>query len=110
MPNRVIIVGSDIDVPITVIPPTVTVWRMTGAGRVGPGGAKTLHWIACSPDSPSAEWELTDAAGPGGAVVYDHFDSDKHSEHLHFDPPMEFAVGIYIEKFDHMHSLVFCYE
>lgn len=72
-------------------------------------GAHELYWIACSPDSPSAEWELTDAIAGGATVVYDHFDNDKHSEHLNFDPPMKFASGIWIEKFDHMKSLVFCY-
>lgn len=85
-----------------------TTVRKTAAGAVV-AGAHNLYWVACSPDSPSAEWELTDAIAGGGAVVYDHFDSDKHSEHLIFDPPMKFATGIWIEKFDHMHSLVFCY-
>lgn len=72
-------------------------------------GVHNLYWIGCSPDSPSAEWELTDADVGGGAVVYDHFDNDKHSEQLIFDPPMKFTVGIYVEKFDHMHSLTFGY-
>lgn len=87
--------------------PSTTV-RKTAAGAVV-AGARKLYWIACSPGSPSAEWELTDAIAGGGTVVYDHFDSDKHSEHLIFDPPMKFNTGIWIEKFDHMHSLVFCY-
>jgi len=84
--------------------------RMTATGRVGVAGAKKLFWIACSPDSPAAEWEITDADAGGGTVVYDHFDSDKHSDHLDFNPPMEFATGIWVEKFDHMKSLVFCYK
>jgi len=84
--------------------------RMTATGRVGVAGAKKLFWIACSPDSPAAEWELTDADAGGGAVVYDHFDSDRHSEQIDFDPPMEFATGIWVDKFDHMKSLVFCYK
>jgi len=85
-----------------------TTVRKTAAGQAI-AGARKLYWIACSPDSPGAEWELTDAIAGGGAVVYDHFDPDKHSEHLVFDPPMKFATGIWIEKFDHMRSLVFCY-
>lgn len=85
-----------------------TTVRKTAAGAVV-AGARKLFWIACSPDAPGGEWELTDAIAGGGAVVYDHFDVDKHSEHLVFDPPMKFTTGIWIEKFDHMHSLVFCY-
>jgi len=85
-----------------------TTIRVAAAGAVV-AGAHNLYWVACSPDSPGAEWELTDAIAGGGAVKYDHFDPDKHSEHLIFDPPMKFTTGIWIEKFDHMHSLVFCY-
>lgn len=84
--------------------------RMTATGRVGVAGAKKLFWLACSPDGPSAEWEITDADAGGGAVVYDHFDADKHSDHIDFNPPMEFTTGIWVEKFDHMKSLVFCYQ
>ena len=84
--------------------------KMTGTGQVGAAGVRKLFWIACSPDGPAAEWELTDADAGGGAVVYDHFDADKHSEQIDFDPPMEFATGIWVEKFDHMKSLVFCYK
>jgi len=83
--------------------------RMTATGRVGVAGAKKLFWVACSPDAVNAEWELTDADAGGSAVVYDHFDQDRSSEQLDFDPPMEFATGIWVEKFDHMKSLVFCY-
>ena len=83
--------------------------RMTATGRVGVAGAKKLFWIACSPDSPAAEWEISDSDVGGAAIEYDHFDSDKHSEHIDFNPPVEFATGIWVEKFDHMKSLVFCY-
>jgi len=72
-------------------------------------GARKLFWVACSPDAPGAEWELSDDLDGSTAAVYDHFDNDKHSEHLIFDPPMKFSTGIYIKKFDHMHSLTFCY-
>ncbi|MBA7648416.1 hypothetical protein ES703_56202 [subsurface metagenome] len=85
-----------------------TTIRKTAAGAVV-GGAHRLFWVACSPDAPAAEWELTDAVGGGQPVVYDHFDNDRHSEQLIFDPPMKFTTGIWIEKFDHMKSLTFCY-
>jgi len=84
--------------------------RKTSTGRVGVAGAKKLFWIACSPDGPSAEWEISDSDVGGAAIEYDHFDTDKHSDHIDFNPPMEFATGIWVEKFDHMKSLVFCYE
>lgn len=85
-----------------------TTIRKTVAGAVV-AGAHNLYWIACSPDGPGSEFELTDAIAGGGAVVFDHFDPDKHSEVIHLDPPMKFATGIWIEKFDHIHSLTFCY-
>jgi len=85
-----------------------TTIRKTATGQVV-AGAHNLYWIACSPDAPTAEFELTDAVAGGGAVVYDHFDTDKNSEHLQFDPPMKFATGIYVETFTNMKSLVFCY-
>ena len=72
-------------------------------------GARKLFWISCSPDAPGAEFELTDAVGGGQPVKLDHFDPDKHSEIINFDPPIKFSTGIWIEKFDHIHSLVFCY-
>jgi len=85
-----------------------TTVRKTAAGAVV-AGAHNLYWVACSPDAPGAEFELTDAIAGGGAIVFDHFDPDKHSEVIHLDPPMKFATGIWVEKFDHIHSLVFCY-
>lgn len=85
-----------------------TTLRKTAAGAVV-AGVRKLFWIACSPDAPGAEFELTDAIAGGAAVVFDHFDPDKHSEIINFDPPMKFANGIFIEKFDHIHSLTFCY-
>jgi len=89
-------------------PEAVVTVRLVAAGQAI-AGAHKLYWVACSPDSPGAEWTLTDDIGIGGDVVYDHFDSDKESEHLKFDPPMQFTKGIWVEKFDHMHSLTFGY-
>jgi len=86
-----------------------TTLRKTVAGAVV-AGVRKLFWISCSPDAPGAEFELTDATEALQAIVFDHFDPDKHSEMINFDPPMKFANGIWIEKFDHMHSLIFCYS
>lgn len=85
-----------------------TTVRRVAAGAVV-AGAHNLYWISCSPDGPGSEFELTDAIAGGGAVVFDHFDADRHSEIIHLDPPMKFTAGIWVEKFDHIHSLVFCY-
>lgn len=89
-------------------PAVVRTVRAVAAGQ-GVLGACKLYWIACSPDGPGAEFEITDAIAIDGAVVYDHFDNDKHSEQLPLDPPMQFTTGIWIEKFDHIHSLTFGY-
>jgi len=86
-----------------------TTLRVTAAGAVV-AGAHNLYWISCSPDAPGAEFTLTDATEALQDVVFDHFDPDKHSEILNFDPPIKFATGIWVEKFDHIHSLVFCYD
>jgi len=86
-----------------------TTIRKTVAGAVV-AGAHNLYWISCSPDAPGAEFTLTDATEALQDVVFDHFDPDKHSEILNFDPPIKFATGIWVEKFDHIHSLVFCYD
>lgn len=85
-----------------------TTVRKTAVGAVV-GGSRKLFWVACSPGAGNAQWELTDAIAGGGAVVYDHFDTDRHSEKLIFDPPMKFSAGIWIETFTNMTSLVFCY-
>ena len=108
MANRVIIVGSDIDVPIAKQPEYVSTRRRLVPGQAVPWPC-VLYWIGCSPDSPGAGWEITDSLIILGNIVYDHFDPDKHSEQLIFDPPIRFTVGIFIEKFDHMHSLTFGY-
>jgi len=89
-------------------PAVVTTTRLT-AEDTGIAGAHKLYWVACSPDGANAEWQLTDAIAPGGGIVYDHYDSDRHSEHLVFSPPMQFDTGIWVEKFDHMFSLLFGY-
>lgn len=85
-----------------------TTIRHTATGLVV-AGAHEVYWIACSPSAANALWELSDDTDGSTAVVYDHFDTDRHSEHLIFDPPMKFATGIYIKTFTSMTSLVFCY-
>ncbi len=71
---------------------------------------KRVHWIACNPSAPNAHWELADDLDGLSAVVYEHFDTDKHSEHIDFFPPFEFKVGCYVKTLTNTTSLVFCYE
>ena len=85
-----------------------TVAPVAAAGAVA-AGARDIYWIACTPDDPNAEWELSDDTDGSTAEVYCHFDSDKHSEHINFDPPMHFSTGIYVKKFDHIKCLHICY-
>lgn len=79
----------------------------TGSVFAVPG---RIHWIACTPSAPNAEWILTDDTDGLSATVYEHFDTDKESEHIDFFPPLEFKVGCYVKTFDNMTSLVICYE
>ena len=85
--------------------------RTVRAVATGPAVARAckLYWIACSPDSAGSEFQLTDADAPGGVEVYCHFDDDRHSEHIHISPPMQFDTGIYVEKFDKIQCLHFGY-
>lgn len=66
-----------------------------------------VYWIACTPSAPNAEWALTDDTDGLSAVVYEHFDTDKESEQIPFDPPLEFKKALYVKTFDNMTSLVF---
>lgn len=78
-----------------------------GAVFVVPGH---VFWIACTPSGSNGTWELTDDLNGSTDVIYEHWDTDKHSDHIDFNPPLEFAVGCYVKTFDNMTSLVFCYE
>lgn len=89
-------------------PAAVRHLRATGTGPVLAGRHK-LHWVACTPSAPNAEWQLTDNTLPGAFIVYEHFDTDKESEQLNLIPPIQFVTGIYVEKFDNMTSLIFGY-
>ena len=79
----------------------------TGSVFAVPG---KVHWIACNPKAPNALWELTDDLNGLSAVVYEHFDTDRHSDHLDYFPPLEFKVGCYVKTFTDMTSLVFSYD
>lgn len=130
MPNRVIIVGSDIDVPISVdpavgirvnnyvwnhitglweeAPAVVTTRIMRAAGQVA-AGAHKLYWISCNPSAGNSEWKLTDATAGGAFVVLEHFHTTRESHNTNLIPPMNFTTGIYLETFVAMTSMTFGY-
>ncbi|MBA7716844.1 hypothetical protein ES703_125926 [subsurface metagenome] len=99
--ERLIRLWNDIIEEWDKAPAVVRTARLV-AEDTGIAGAHKLYWIACSPDAPAAEWQLADNNAVAGAIVYDHFDPDRHSEHLVFHPPMQFTVGIAVIKFDKM--------
>jgi len=108
MANRVIIVGSDIDVPVAMQPVVVSTVMVQATGQAVLGACK-LYWIACSPDSTGSEFELHDGIALNPPEVYCHFDNDRHSEHIHISPPMQFTLGIWVAKFDKIKCLHFGY-
>ena len=69
-----------------------------------------VHWIACTPSDPNAAWSLTDDLDGLSGLVYEHFDTDRHSEHIDFFPPLEFHTGLYVLSFLNMSSLTISYE
>ncbi len=83
--------------------------RMTGTGQVGAAGARKLYWMAVNPSAGNSTIELADAAAGGGAVVFDHYHTDRESHMDTLDPPMEFSNGIYLETFTAMTSVIFGY-
>lgn len=83
--------------------------RMVAPGQVVLGRAH-LHWLHENLSGGNGLWELTDAIAGGGAVVLDHFSVNREGHQLHFDPPMYFANGIWLETFTNMTSIVFGYD
>ena len=83
--------------------------RVTGTGQVGAAGAKKLFWISMNPSAANSVIEVTDASAGGGAVKWDMFHSSRMGHIVTFDPPMEFATGIYVETWTAMTSAVFGY-
>ncbi len=83
--------------------------RMAAVGLVV-AGVHHLHWIHENPGAGNSAFDLTDAIVGGGAVVLDHFSTDREAHFMHMDPPMHFANGIYLETFTNMTSVVFGYD
>jgi len=82
---------------------------MTAAGQVI-AGAHKLYWIACTPSAANAAWSLTDDLDGLSGMMFEHFDTDRHSEQIDFFPPLEFKKGLYVLSFLNMSSLAISYE
>ncbi len=83
--------------------------RLTAAGPVGAAGARRLYWMLLNPSAGSSAIELTDAIAAGAAIKADHFDTTRDGHMVTFDPPLEFSIGIYLETFTNMTSIIFGY-
>lgn len=108
MANRVIIEGSDIDVPVAIVPASVTTKRMVGAGQVVAGTHK-LYWIDCNPSAGNSVWELSDDTDGLSATVLDEFHTSRESHMINLNPPMPFTTGVYLKVFTNMTSVTFGY-
>ena len=108
MPNKVIIVGSDINVPVSSQPAEVTTIRMVAAGQVAPGAHK-LCWISCNPSAGLSLWELTDAIAGGGVVLLDCYSTARETKLGVLSPPMPFATGIWLETLTNVTGITFGY-
>lgn len=89
-------------------PYDVATVRMVGVGQVI-AGHHSLHWMMLDPSAGNSNLELTDDIAALGAVVIDHFETDRAGEMIPFSPPMHFGTGIYLETFDNMTSITFGY-
>lgn len=88
--------------------PATTV-RMLAAGLVV-AGEHDLYWVHCNPAAGNSTWELTDAIIALQPIVIDHFETGRQAHIVTFHPPIHFAVGIYLETFAAMTSVVLCYR
>lgn len=89
-------------------PAVVTYDRRVGTGLIV-GGEHKLYWVACNPAAGNSVWELTDAVAALGPVALDHFHTGREGHILLINPPMNFTVGIYLETFTNMTSVVVGY-
>lgn len=89
-------------------PFSVLTVRMVAIGQVI-AGHHELYWMSLNPSAGNSAFELTDAIAALGAVVLDHFDSNRDGHILPFNPPMHFSTGIYLETLANTTSITFGY-
>lgn len=83
--------------------------RLTGTAQVGSAGARLLYWLTTAPNAAACVVQLADAAAGSGTPIWEWKSSTGGGKHCVFDPPMEFATGIYLEAFTNMTSVTFGY-
>ncbi len=83
--------------------------RLTAVGQIK-GSAGNLYWMLLNPGAGNSVVELTDSLAAGAAIKVDHFDTTRDGHMVTFDPPLEFATGIYLETFTNMTSVTFGYK
>lgn len=93
-------------------PAVVTTRRMVAASP-SPGqvvaGAHKLYWLACNPSAGNSVFELSDDTTGLTATVLDCFSTNREGKGFAFNPPMNFATGIYLKTFTNMTSIIFGY-
>lgn len=85
-----------------------TVVRMVGVGLVV-AGPHDLYWVACNPAAGNSIWEITDSLVALAPIVMDCFSTVRQGHVMTFDPPIEFATGIFLETFAFQTSVILCY-
>lgn len=84
--------------------------RLTAVGEVATGVRK-LYWLTVRPSSADWSISLDDSTDGTGTTKWDVGSGGSNSAPFHpiFDPPIEFATGIYLEATDHIASVTFGY-
>ncbi len=83
--------------------------RLTATGLVQTG-ATELHWISITPSAGNSVVELSDDLDGSSAILWEHFDTDRHSDHINIEPPMLFSTGLYLKTFTNMTAVTFGLE
>lgn len=82
--------------------------RRVGAGQVKAAPGK-LYWMTMNPTAANSVIELTDDLNGLGAVKWDMTHGVNSAHHMNFDPPLEFATGIYLKTLTNFTSVIFGY-
>jgi len=81
--------------------------RVTATGQIGTAGAHDLYWLTIVNNSAANGYiAITDAQAAGASVVWDIAVLAGDSKHVVFDPPLEFATGIYLETVTNVTAVI----
>ena len=63
--------------------------------KAGPG---KVYWVSHFAGATGGAWQLNDSTDDSGTDMYSANTAENSStEHLHFDPPLTFEQGIYLD-------------